>query len=164
MKTQTLVTSTRRRIGVLLVPTALLVGVVGYGANASVASASVSHTAHKPKLAVFSESQPGLGTILTTQGGYTLYVYTGDTQDNSVEASQSTAPAWPPLLLPAGDVLAAGRGIVGLGTFTLPTGQVQVTWQGLPLYTFIKDTAPHVVNGQGKAGFVTAFVALQKKK
>jgi predicted lipoprotein with Yx(FWY)xxD motif len=164
MKTQTLFTGARRRIGVLLVPTVLLVGAAALGAAIPVANASASHKAHKPKLVVFSASQTGLGTILTTQGGYTLYVYTGDTQNNSVEASQTTAPAWPPFLLPAGDVLFAGRGIVGLGTFTLPNGQVQVTWQGLPLYTFIKDTAAHVVNGQGKAGFVTAFVALQKKK
>ncbi len=41
---------------------------------------------------------------------------------------------------------------------------LQITWRGLLLYTFIKDTTPHTVNGNGVKGFVPAFVALQKKQ
>jgi len=128
------------------------------------ASASTSHKVHEPKFVIFSATQTGLGTILTTQAGYTLYTNVGDTQNNSFVATQTFAAAWPAVTLPPGDVLFAGRGIVGLGTYTLPSGQMQVTWQGLPLYTFIKDTTPHVVTGNGIRGFVVAFVALQKKK
>jgi predicted lipoprotein with Yx(FWY)xxD motif len=145
-------------IGLLI---ALLVVSAGFSTGAS---ASTSHKVHHPKFVIFSAKQTGLGTILTTQAGYTLYTNVGDTQDNSFVAAQSFASAWPAVVLPPGDVLFPGRGIVGLGTYTLPSGQVQVTWQGLPLYTFIKDTTPHVVNGNGVKGFVVAFAQLQKKK
>lgn len=125
--------------------------------------ASQVRKVHHPKVVVFSAAQPGLGTILTTQAGLPLYTNVGDTQQSSFVYTQTFASAWPPLVLPAGDVIFPGRGIVGLGTFALPNGEEQVTWQGLPLYTFIKDT-PHVVTGNGVRGFVVAFVQLQKKK
>ena len=155
----------RQRAGVRIAVAALLAGLIATAVTVpAAAGAATSHKVHHPKLVVFSAAQPGLGTILTTQAGFTLYTNVADTQDNSVVASQPYAPAWPALVLPHGDVLFAGRGIVGLGTFTLPNGLVQITWQGLPLYTFIKDTTPHTVNGNGVKGFVLAFVALQKKK
>ena len=144
----------------------LIVGLLAGGAAipATAGAATALHKVHQPKFVIFAAAQPGLGNILTTQGGYSLYTNAGDTQDNSFVATQSFASAWPAVTLPPGDVLFAGRDIVGLGTETLPNGQVQVTWQGLPLYTFIKDTTPHVVTGNGVRGFVVAFVALQKKK
>lgn len=127
------------------------------------ASTSRPQKVHHPKFVIAAAAQPGLGTILTTAGGLTLYTNVGDTQNNSFVATQTFFPAWPPVLLPAGDVLHPDRGIVGLSTYKLPNGEMWVTWQGLPLYTFIKDTAPHVVNGNGLRGFVVAFVQLQKK-
>jgi predicted lipoprotein with Yx(FWY)xxD motif len=136
-------------------------------ASSGAASAAALHTAHKThhaKFVIAAATQPGLGTILTTAGGLTLYTNVADTQNNSYVATQSYAPAWPPVLLPAGDVLHADRGIVGLGSYTLPNGKKQVTWQGLPLYRFIKDTSPHVVTGNGLRGFVVAFVQLQNKR
>jgi predicted lipoprotein with Yx(FWY)xxD motif len=155
----------RQRAGLRIALAALLAGLIATAVTIpGAAGATTSHKIHHPKLVVFAASQTGLGTILTNQAGFTLYTNIGDTQDNSFIATQPYAAAWPSLLLPPGDVLFAGRGIVGLGTFTLPDGQVQITWQGLPLYTFIKDTTPHTVNGTGVKGFVPAFVALQKKK
>jgi predicted lipoprotein with Yx(FWY)xxD motif len=155
----------RRRATARIALAGLLAGLIASAALLpDAAGAATSHKVHHVKLVVFAASQPGFGTILTTQAGYTLYTNVADTQDNSVVASQPYAPAWPALVLPHGDVLFAGRGIVGLGTVTLPNGLVQITWQGLPLYTFIKDTTPHAVNGDGVKGFVPAFVALQKKK
>jgi predicted lipoprotein with Yx(FWY)xxD motif len=151
----------RRRLGAI----GLLVGLLASGpAFSATVGAATSHKVHHPKFVIFSAPQSGLGTILTTQAGYTLYTNIGDTQGNSFVATQTFAAAWPAVVLPPGDVLFPGRGIVGLGTLTLPSGQVQVTWQGLPLYTFIKDTTAHVVTGNGLRGFVVAFVQLQKRK
>ena len=56
---------------------------------------------------------------------------------------------WPPLLLPAGVTHpVAGPGVSGLGTFARPEG-TEVTYQGLPLYTYQPDTQPGLVTGQG---------------
>jgi predicted lipoprotein with Yx(FWY)xxD motif len=165
METKPVSRHEHRNIGVRLAAVGLAAGLIGSGvAIPALAGAATSHKHHQPKFVIFSDVQPGLGTILETQTGYPLYTNVSDTQVSSSVATQPFAAAWPPVLVPPGDVLFAGRGIVGLGTMTLPSGQVQVTWQGLPLYTFIKDTTPNVVTGNGVRGFEVAFVALQKKK
>ena len=48
--------------------------------------------------------------------------------------------------------MAAGKaptGPVALGTVTRPNGKVQVTYKGLPLYTFKGDTKSGTAAGQG---------------
>jgi predicted lipoprotein with Yx(FWY)xxD motif len=54
---------------------------------------------------------------------------------------------WHPLTVSAG---AAPRGSVpSLGTVMRPNGVEQVTYKGMPLYTFAQDTAPGQANGEG---------------
>ena len=142
---------------------AAIAAAVVAGAVVPASGLSAARTVHHPKFVIKTAVVPGLGTILTTPAGFTLYVYTGDIQSVSTVPSQTFAAAWPAALLPPGDVLHPSRGVVGLGTLALPSGQVQITWQGLPLYTFIKDTTPHVATGNDIRGFFVAFVKVQKK-
>ncbi len=39
-----------------------------------------------------------------------------------------------------------------LGRVTRPSGLVQATYNGPPLYTFARDSAPGMTNGNGSAG------------
>jgi predicted lipoprotein with Yx(FWY)xxD motif len=58
--------------------------------------------------------------------------------------------AWPPVLLPAGTTTAtAGTGVDAskLGTKTTADGSLQITYNGAPLYWFVKDKAPGQVKG-----------------
>lgn len=97
---------------------------------------------------VVSVSNSRYGPILADARGLSLYTATGDTATTS-GCTGVCLKYWPPLLLPAGQTQPiAGPGITGLGTFMRSDG-VQVTYHGRPLYTWVKDTQPGQVTGQG---------------
>jgi Secreted repeat of unknown function len=62
------------------------------------------------------------------------------------------ASAWPPLKLQAGETAAAGAGVSAgqLGTTPDPGGGRVVTYDGWPLYTYVRDASPGHAAGQGK--------------
>ncbi|HET7523080.1 MAG TPA: hypothetical protein VFJ79_02945 [Acidimicrobiales bacterium] len=87
------------------------------------------------------------GQVLTTTTGFVLYTYTAD-DPGGPGCDAGCLAIWPPLLLPSGDKTpVGGPGVTGLGTFRRG-GQLQVTFKGLPLYTFVSDTQPDQVTGQ----------------
>ena len=87
-----------------------------------------------------------LGAILTNAAGMTLYTYEKDTPGKSV-CNGTCATNWPPLM--ATGTPTAPAGATGkFGTITRDDGSTQVTYNGMPLYTYIKDTAPGDTTGQ----------------
>ncbi len=92
-------------------------------------------------------------TVLTDAKGLTLYYYTPD-KGGKVTCTGGCAAAWPPLFLPSGVTQpTGGPGVTGkLGTVANPAGGEQVTYNGWPLYTWIKDKAPGDTTGQGVGG------------
>lgn len=93
---------------------------------------------------------PKLGNILTNAQGFTLYVYSKDSNGTSA-CTGACAGIWPPLT--ASGTPTAGSGVTGtLGTITRADGSTQVTYNGKPLYTYVKDTSPGDTTGQGVAG------------
>jgi len=100
-------------------------------------------------------TNPTLGNILVNVQGMTLYTFGADTLGTS-NCTGACVENWPPLTLASGNP-GAGSGVTGtLGVITRPDGIKQVTLNGMPLYTFFKDTKPGDANGQG----VTAFGGL----
>ena len=93
-------------------------------------------------------------TILTDTKGMTLYYYTPDKGTGKVTCLGPCLTAWPPVLLPSGVTQpAGGPGITGtLGVVPSPNGGQQVTYNGWPLYTWQKDTAPGMTTGQNVGG------------
>ena len=117
-------------------------------ANTGAASTTAGSAAAVVKLARNST----LGEILVDSKGDTLYRFTKDTSSTS-HCTGSCAGLWPPLLLPAGGTSPeGGPGVSGLGTVIRGVGQIQVTYDGHPLYTYSGDTAPGQTNGQGLLG------------
>ena len=84
-------------------------------------------------------------TVLTNTKGLTLYTLSGETNGEFI-CTGACLRTWPPLLVAAG---TKPKGPVKLGTIKRPEGKIQVTFRGLPLYTFDGDRAKGQANGEG---------------
>lgn len=92
-------------------------------------------------------SDPKLGRILTDGKGMTLYMFTPD-KNNTSACYDQCAVTWPPLLVSSGTPSLA-QGVPGtLGTIKRRDNTTQVTFNGMPLYYFVKDKKPGDVYGQ----------------
>ncbi len=115
---------------------------------ASAAANGASTAGSSTAATVVAVSNPKEGEILANAKDITLYTYTADKGGKSA-CTGACLTYWPPLLLPSGTTQpVAGPGVSGLGTVTEPGG-TQVTYHGMPLYTYIGDKAPNQTTGQG---------------
>jgi len=91
--------------------------------------------------------------ILVNAQGMTLYVYTLDKHGKST-CTGDCSEYWPPALAPKGaKVVPSLPGVGGkFGTTMRPDGTQQLTYDGAPLYTFVKDKKPGDMTGQGAVG------------
>jgi predicted lipoprotein with Yx(FWY)xxD motif len=98
--------------------------------------------------------------VLVTSAGLTLYRNTTETKGR-IRCTGACASAWPPLVLAAGDRLAAGAGVTQakLGTVRRPDGKRQATYSGMPLYRFAADRNAGNAKGQGLGGVWFAVTA-----
>ena len=87
----------------------------------------------------------GAGTALVDAQGFTLYTYSLD-KPGQIACTGSCLSYWTPLLVPSGKQLAT---MSGLSTVTRPGGEIQVAYQGKPLYTYVGDKAAGQDNGKG---------------
>ncbi len=94
----------------------------------------------------------GLGRVLADQRGLTLYLFEPDRFGRSV-CTGKCATFWPPVLTAGKPRAAAGAQAALLGTTKRAGGKLQVTYQGYPLYRFVKDTKPGSTAGQGVDAF-----------
>ncbi|MGN6360988.1 MAG: COG4315 family predicted lipoprotein [Thermomicrobiales bacterium] len=96
-------------------------------------------------LAVQANAQHG--QILTDAAGLTLYTYAKDPPNTSACVA-ACAQTWKPLLTTATPTLPPG--VSGtLGTLARADGGRQVTYNGRPLYTYVRDTRPGQAQGDG---------------
>jgi predicted lipoprotein with Yx(FWY)xxD motif len=97
-------------------------------------------------LNVFTD--PKLGAILVDGKGMTLYMYTVDGPNQS-NCTGDCLVKWPPFLTQGNPVLGAGVDDSKIGTAKLADGTLIVTYNGMPLYYWFKDTKPGDTLGQG---------------
>jgi predicted lipoprotein with Yx(FWY)xxD motif len=88
--------------------------------------------------------------MLVTAQGLSLYVFTPDTP-SQIACTGICARFWPALrAAPGTSPLVGLLNINGLFGVTLrPDGGQQLTYDGAPLYTFIRDAQPGDMKGQG---------------
>jgi predicted lipoprotein with Yx(FWY)xxD motif len=97
--------------------------------------------------AVIGTRSTGIGTVLVNAQGRTLYWFAKDTPTTS-NCSGTCATYWPPVL--GKPKAASGSSLpMALGTIKRAGGQVQATYDGHPLYTYVSDTSAGMTGGNG---------------
>ena len=95
-----------------------------------------------------STSNSTLGaTVLVDAQGLTIYSLSGEQNGKWICTSAACTAIWHPVTAPSSGTPSGSVG--SLGTVTRPDGTRQVTYKGLPLYTFAEDTKPGDAKGQG---------------
>ena len=88
-----------------------------------------------------------LGSFLVDDEGMSLYLFTKDTP-NVTNCYDQCATNWPPLLTTGAPVAGEGVNAALLGTTQRTDGTLQVTYNGWPLYYYIKDAKAGDLTGQ----------------
>jgi predicted lipoprotein with Yx(FWY)xxD motif len=130
--------------------TVFVLGVaLALGATAGLA-AGASSPSSPAKIGVRSTS---LGKVLVNGKHVTLYLFMKDKNGKSA-CSGACAKAWPPVLTKGRPTASGGAASAKLGTTKRADGTTQVTYNGHPLYTFIKDNnKPGSTAGEGLDAF-----------
>jgi predicted lipoprotein with Yx(FWY)xxD motif len=113
-------------------------------------SPSVPATSNSNAKHISTTTIAGLGTVLVSGDGATLYTYAPD-HDKRVTCVRTCAAIFPPVTL-ARDVNPVAAGSVHqslLGSEPDATGGRVVTYAGWPLYTYISHSSPGIAPGQG---------------
>lgn len=140
----------------------VLILALAAGCSGGSAGAGGSYTPSQPQPTASASQSPATpGAVLGTQNldggpafvnaqGFAVYEFSGDGNDQS-NCTGSCANVWPPVAPPNGVTLTSPW-----SSFKRSGGSAQLAYQGHPLYTFVGDTQPGEVTGNGVQGFSLA--------
>jgi predicted lipoprotein with Yx(FWY)xxD motif len=147
-----------RRSIEFLIPTlaaSLLLAACGSSSSSNSSSATASsqqaavqsgNSAASALVKTASNSKLG-ATLLVNAQGLTLYRLSGEQNGKFICTSSACLQVWHPLTAMSA---SAPTGSIGsLGIVKRPDGSEQITYKGMPLYTFAQDKSPGQANGQG---------------
>lgn len=139
----------------------LALGVSACGGSSSTGAGSAPSSAPATPGAEVRVARTSLGSVLVDAEGRTLYELSAD-RPGAPACTGSCLAVWPPLELASGvRTASAGPGVsVPLGILDRPGGHRQITAKGMPLYTYVGDTGPDQVNGQGIRTFGGTWYAV----
>ncbi len=122
---------------------------MGSGGGGGSSSGGSSNATNAPAASSLASSGSSLGNIVVNGTGLTVYIFDKDTANTGKSACTGAClSTWPPVTTTAPNPHVTG--ISGtVATITDPDGKMQITINGLPLYTFAGDTAKGDVKGQG---------------
>ena len=125
-------------------------------ASSTSASPSASATVALPTGPAMVQVAPAAGKeVLTDSRGFALYKFNPDDDTPGISTCyevRKCAENWPPLLTKGLPTAGTGATAAMLGTTTRKDGNMQVTYNKMPLYFYAKDTAPGQAVGQGIGG------------
>jgi predicted lipoprotein with Yx(FWY)xxD motif len=90
-----------------------------------------------------------LGEVLVDPDGFTLYIFTNDTDGEST-CYEDCAALWPPV--PADSAISSDLDASIFGTTARTDGSEQLTVNGMPLYLYTPDANPGDTTGQSVGG------------
>ena len=124
-------------VAVLAILAAVLAGTVLATSGSAARSVTVVKVVKNQKLGK---------QVLVNRRGFTLYSLSAETHGRFICTDKTCLSAWTPLVVPAG---TKPTGAAKLATIRRPDGRTQVTYRGLPLYSFSGDRKPGDTNGNG---------------
>jgi predicted lipoprotein with Yx(FWY)xxD motif len=140
--------------------TLMLATACGTSTTTSASSAATGAPATAPAAApggVLAVATTSLGPVLVDGKGLTVYLLTSDSPGHS-GCSAACLAYWPPVTGPAP---ASVKGVTApLSSTKATSGTSMVTAAGWPLYTFVKDSAPGDVAGEGVKSFGGTWYAV----
>jgi len=103
-----------------------------------------------PGSTVLTVQKSAIGYVLSLANGHVVYTYDKDTKGGSPTCTGSCAATWTAV---TGKPLASTADKLPgtLGTVSMANGAKQVTWNGMPLYTY-KGAKVFVTTGNGMGG------------
>ncbi len=104
-----------------------------------------------PGSTVLHVQKSSLGYVLALANGQVVYMYDKDTKGSASACTGSCASIWLPVKGGNPVVSPADTGLGALGTIAGPAGAKQVTYNGMPLYTY-KGAKALVTTGNGVGG------------
>ncbi|MEA2160408.1 MAG: hypothetical protein QOD66_2788 [Solirubrobacteraceae bacterium] len=140
------------KLSIPALATTLLLGACGgssYGGGGSTgaSSAGMSGGGAGTGVTVKTAANSSLGSnVLVDQQGLTLYRLSGE-QAGKFICTTACLKIWHPLTVSSG--AKPSGGVSALGVVKRPDGGEQVTYKGMPLYTFMQDRSPGQAKGQG---------------
>ena len=130
-----------------------IAGCSSSGASSAPASAAAPSAAPSEASTGATVEAKEVGTIgkvlVAGSNGMTVYLFTKDVKDSGKSVCDGGClEKWPALTVDAAGAATAGADVTGkLDTITRDDGALQVTYNGMPLYFFVKDTKPGDANG-----------------
>ena len=125
---------------------------------AALASIAFSAAAWAAPIQITTASKAPFGSYLTDSAGRTVYMFTADMSGMSMCSGPCTKP-WPAVLTTGAPVAGAGVQASALGTIASGSAQ-QVTYDGKPLYYFIRDKSAGSTAGEGITHFGGSWYVL----
>jgi len=137
---------------------ALVVALVGNGGS-DARAATATPQATTAATATVRVANSRLGKILVDSHRRTLYLFKKDSARRSA-CSGMCASFWPPLRVTGKPTVGRGLNASKVGTIRRSDGRRQVTYNGHPLYRFVKDTQSGETNGEGVLAFGARWFVL----
>ena len=138
-----MVKATTARGGALLISALVIGGLLASFLAARSASASSSATVKVVQTAKKAKLEK---TVLVNRMGLTLYSLSAEKRGRFICSNSACLSLWTPLDIAKG---AKPSGSARLGTIKRHDGRIQVTYRGLPLYTFNLDKRKGDAKGEG---------------
>jgi predicted lipoprotein with Yx(FWY)xxD motif len=137
----------RRSPLALATATVILLAACGGGATTTAPAGTPEPTTGAT--GAVSTASTDLGTILVDPAGFTLYVFTNDS-DRASACYDDCSTLWPPV--PADTPISSDLDGSLFGSSSRTDGVEQLTVDGRPLYRYTPDTNPGDTTGQGFSG------------
>lgn len=124
-----------------------LLAACGSSSGGGSSPAAAGTTPASSGAAVSTASTP-VGTILVNSSGMAMYVFAADSPGHS-NCTGSCLTYWPPVPAPASMSIAPAGVTAKLGVLKRTDGTSQLTVNGWPVYTYVGDSSPGAISGQG---------------